>query len=253
MIKLVVRIPCWSAGVERRGAIGTLRHIPIALNHRTAGIQLGDKPFFAIDEIRAIASCLFLQPPVKGILPVASYYCSPVVQDYAESDFQVVDIGGRLSGNDLAGSATDGIEAQGDVAIRGKVLAPSYCQAPGRLAQLFWFPRRVVSPGLVRQARMGSRCEIVTGVAAGGGRRRDADVTPRWGAVTKISKFLYYLEFWCYMAERVGFDERQSKRLFCLPFSPCRWWYVTPVCNTRSKFNCTSGMQKIKCIRVMTL
>ena len=40
-----------------------------------------------------------------------------IVPDFAESVFQVVDIGSRLAGNNLADGTAVGIVAQGDVAV----------------------------------------------------------------------------------------------------------------------------------------
>jgi|GEM_PF-5132068 len=128
MVKLVIRIPCRGACVKRRGTVGTLRHIPIALNHRTTGIQLGDKTFLAIDEVRAIAPYLFPQPPAEGIVPIGRDRCATIVPDCAEAVFEIVDVGGGLAVDRPAGETAVGVVSQGDVAVTlqgvGRIVLP---------------------------------------------------------------------------------------------------------------------------------
>jgi len=155
MVKLVVRISSRGAGVERRGAIGALRFIPIALYHRTAGIQLGNKPFFAVNEVPAAAAHLFPYPPPKGVVAVGGDRGTAVVPDFAEAVFEIVDVGGGLPVDRPGGETSVGVVSQGDVAVTlqgvGRIVLPRARQ--GSIGESV--PGRIVGPPFVRQA--GSR------------------------------------------------------------------------------------------------
>jgi len=128
MVKLIVRISSRGTGVERRSAVGTLRHIPIALYHSPIGIQLGDKPFLAVNEVPAAAAYLFPYPSPEGVVAVGSDRGTAVVQDWAEAVFKIVDVGGGLAIDRPAGETTVGVISQGDVAVTlqgvGRIVLP---------------------------------------------------------------------------------------------------------------------------------
>ncbi len=128
MVKLVVRIAYRGAGVKRRGAIGTLRFIPIALYHCTTSIQLGNKPFLAVNEVPAAAAHFFPYPSSEGVVAVGGDRGTAVVPDCAEAVFEIVDVGGGLAIDRPGGETAVGVISQGDVAVTlqgvGRIVLP---------------------------------------------------------------------------------------------------------------------------------